>query len=407
MYPPPRKMAKYQSKQVSRYDKVANLQKNLNLAKVNPKTFESSEHSAIIKDPTQAFSLEKKGETSSILWLKGNSAKILIGNLYELKPDDTVERVLAHIMKYKEQTDFLFPEEIYLDTGNGEKTVGNIRAIMGFSGKLVEGINELYRNNYHYEVENSRERYVKLKIQDIQLEQIFKVRNVIVAGERHNDSQAAKMEENLISSLKIGVSKENDTIQATGGNVMPDPPAYRMLYFVEEFYEHLRARKFSHDNPVSRQSYDNLMNNAYERYLHEFNNYTDTVIAKSLDDLKLPLTFDRLEELKNTLYKTLELIDGRSGDANVYNEQLIEKNAIELLGFFNGLRKMFEYPDEEPVMRKLRSTMMYQALKDDLKGVGKVIYKVGNNHIKDIRDQFGNPAWVIDETQYKGTKFER
>jgi hypothetical protein len=65
----------------------------------------------------------------------------LIGNLYELKPDDTVERALAHIMKYKEHTDFPFP-------------------------------------------------------------------------------------------------KENDTIQATGGNVMPDPPTYRMLYFVEEFYEH-------------------------------------------------------------------------------------------------------------------------------------------------------------------------
>jgi hypothetical protein len=51
----------------------------------------------------------------SILWLKGNSAKILIGNLYGLKPDDTVERVLAHIMKYEEQTDFSFPEEIYLE----------------------------------------------------------------------------------------------------------------------------------------------------------------------------------------------------------------------------------------------------------------------------------------------------
>jgi hypothetical protein len=58
-------------------------------------------------------------------------------------------------------------------------------------------------------------------------------------------------------------------------------------------------------------------------------------------------------------------------------------------------------------MRKLRSTMMYQALKADLEVAGKVVYKVGNNHIKDIRDQFGNPAWVIDEAQYKGIKFER
>jgi hypothetical protein len=85
------------------------------------------------------------------------------------------------------------------------------------------------------------------------------------------------------------------------------------------------------------------MYKAYERYLHEFNNYTDTVIAKNLDDLKLPLTFDRLEGLKNTLYKTLELIDGRSGDASVYNEQLIEKNALELLGFFDGLKPVINY----------------------------------------------------------------
>jgi hypothetical protein len=48
---------------------------------------------------------------------------------------------------------------------------------------------------------------------------------------------------------------------------MPDPPAYRLLYFVKEFYERLLARKFNHGNPVFRQSYDNLMNTAYERYL--------------------------------------------------------------------------------------------------------------------------------------------
>jgi hypothetical protein len=64
-----------------------------------------------------------------------------------------------------------------------------------------------------------------------------------------------------------------------------------------------------------------------------------------------------LEGLKNTLNDTLELIESRSGDENVYKEQLTENNALELPGFFDGLRKMFEYPDEEPVMRKLRSTI--------------------------------------------------
>src|SRR5262249_44204566 len=158
----------------------------------------------------------------------------------------------------------------------------------GFSGNLVEGINKLYRMNYHYEIENSGERYVKLKLQNIQLERIFKVRNVIVAGETHKDPQTAEMEKNLLTTLKIGVSYENDTIQATGRNVMPDPPAYRLLYFVEDFYEQLRARKVNHNNPDSRQYYDNLMNEIYKRYLGEFNNYTDTVIAKSLADLNLP-----------------------------------------------------------------------------------------------------------------------
>src|SRR5262245_9382104 len=109
MYPPPRKIIKYQSKPVSRSDKVAGLQKHLKLVEVNPKTVESSEHSAIIKDPTQAVSLGETGEPRSILWLNGNIAKLLISNLYQLGPADTVETVLAHIMKYKEKKDFLFP----------------------------------------------------------------------------------------------------------------------------------------------------------------------------------------------------------------------------------------------------------------------------------------------------------
>jgi hypothetical protein len=105
----------------------------------------------------------------------------------------------------------------------------------------------------------------------------------------------------------------------------------------------------------------------------------------------------------------LELIDKKGADQDVYKDQLIMKNASELLNFFDNLKGKFKYPREEPVMRKLRSTMMYQALRADLKvkDAGKVVYKVGNNHIKDIREQFGNPAWVIDEAQYKSIKFDR
>jgi hypothetical protein len=102
MYTPPIKKAKYQSKPVNRSDKVAGLQKDLALAKVNPKTFESGEYSAIIRHPTQAFSLGNTGELQSILWLNANIAKILIRNPYQLRPAEAVEKFLAHIMRYNE-----------------------------------------------------------------------------------------------------------------------------------------------------------------------------------------------------------------------------------------------------------------------------------------------------------------
>ena len=43
---------------------------------------------------------------------------------------------------------------------------------------------------------------------------------------------------------------------------------------------------------------------------------------------------------------------------------------------------------------------MYEALQDDLAGAAKTVYKVGNNHIGDIRARVDR-AWVLDEAQYK------
>jgi hypothetical protein len=237
------------------------------------------------------------------------------------------------------------------------------------------------------------------------LRRMFAARNVIVAGETHGDPQTAEIEAKLLPALKVGVSYEGDTIKAPGVNVTPDPPAYRLLYYLEDFYELLHARMRNHRNPASRGYYDGQMNAGYERYLREFTkNYKPEAIEESLEyeGEKLRITYDRLSEFRTILFETLELIDRSKGAPGVYNEPLIQKNARDLDGLFNDLKKKSRNSPNEPVMRKLRSTMMYQALKKDLAdGVGKRVYKVGNNHIDDIRAQFGNPAWVIDEAQYK------
>lgn len=240
------------------------------------------------------------------------------------------------------------------------------------------------------------------KPNDVQLQEMFATRNVIVAGETHGDLQTAEKEKKLLPTLNIQLSYEGDTIKTPGMNVTPDPPAYRLLYFVEDFYEQLLARKDNHNNSDSRRSHYALMDDSYSRYQRDFNNYTQTAIEASLNYQGRPLTtYDRLNQLRKILYDTLGLIEGSPDDASVYNNNLIKDNARDLIGYFDNLKKASGHSVTEPVMRKLRSTLMYQALQADLADDGKRIYKVGNNHVNDIRAQFGNPAWVIDEDQYK------
>ena len=402
MYTLKRKRTGSQSKQDSRPNEVANLQKHSALAEVNPEKF-WNEHSAISRNqPEKVTSLGKTGEPVSIHWQDGPEAKVLIRNL-DLSSADVVSRaaetVLDHITRFYQHPPF--PKEIYLDTDNWRKNTGKIS---DFSGKLVEGVNKVNKTNYDYEIENIGERYIKLKIHKIRLQQMFEARNVIVVGEAHGDLETAEMEKNLLPILnpKIDVSLEKWTIDAPGGKVTPDPRAYRLLYYLEDFYAQLLARRNNHNNHGYRQSYYNLMNDTYNRYVEEFNNSDKTDIEGSLDYKGRPLTtYDRLEELRTTLFKTLELIEDRPNDAGVYSSKLILDNALSLQSLFDNLKKASGNSRDEPVMRKLRSTRMYQALQADLAGIEKMVYKVGNNHVNDIRAQFGYSAWVIDEGQYK------
>ncbi|HEY0478161.1 MAG TPA: DUF4157 domain-containing protein [Kofleriaceae bacterium] len=234
------------------------------------------------------------------------------------------------------------------------------------------------------------------------LQRMFAARNVIVAGETHGDVEARAMEGTLLPAHHIQVRYENQGIQSSGGNVTPDPPAYRLLYMLEDFYEQLLARKANHGDTQARADYLGQMDAAYNRYQGEFNNYAQGAIEASADyQGETLISYARLNELRTVLYQTLELIEARPDDAAVYNAPLIANNAPDLLDKFDHLKEVSGHADNAPVMRKLRSDRMLAALQTDLAGAAKTVYKVGNNHIADIRARAGNVAWVLDEAQYK------
>lgn len=249
--------------------------------------------------------------------------------------------------------------------------------------------------------------YVNSQPNDIKLQELFKMRNVVVAGETHEDQQTHDKEAKLLPPLKISVIYEGGTIETTGRNVTPDPPAYRLFYYLEDFYEQLYARMLNHNKPTSRQDHYGLMDVIYSRYVREFSNHAPTAIEASgyYNGEKLWTTcdslYDRLDGFKKILFDTLELIGGSPDDNRVYSNKLVQDNARDLEKLFNYLKEKSDNSGNGPVMRKLRSTMMYQALKDDLADGVRRVYKVGNSHIGDIRAKYGNLAWVIDEGQYK------
>jgi len=234
------------------------------------------------------------------------------------------------------------------------------------------------------------------------LQRMFAARNVIVAGETHGDVEAGAMEAALLPAHAIQVRYESQTIQATAGGVTPDPPAYRLLYMIEEFYEQLLARKNNHDDAQARASHLALMDAAYGRYQHEFSNVARNTVEQSMDYQGDDLTsYARLDALRTILFETLELIEMRPADASVYDAPLIADNARNLLTLFGNLKQASGHSNNEPVMRKLRSDRMLDALRTDLAGAAKTVYKVGNNHIADLRARGGNLAWVLDQAAYK------
>jgi hypothetical protein len=135
---------------------------------------------------------------------------------------------------------------------------------------------------------------------------------------------------------------------------------------LEDFYEQLFGRKQNHAAPQLRQYYLGQMDVAYGRYLHEYNNYSQAAIQQSVayqgQDI---MSYARLTQLRSVLYNTLNLVESRPDDAAVYQDAMIAKH------------------------------------EHDLAGAAKTVYKVGNNHVGDIRARAQNLAWVLDEAQYK------
>jgi len=236
-----------------------------------------------------------------------------------------------------------------------------------------------------------------------QLRRMFGTRNVIVAGETHGDPKTGPIEKTLDPRFKISVTYEGGTIKTLGGDVTPDPPAYRLLYYLEDFYELLHGRMSNHSKPAYRQYYDGQMGILYNLYVKEFDSYSQSAIERSLyyEGEALTITYDRLDKFKYILFDTLNLFDKSPDGVSVYKDKLIQDNARDLDELFDTLKTKSGNSSTGPVMRKLRSARMYQALQADLADGGKKIYKVGNNHIQDIRAKFGPTAWVIDEAQYK------
>lgn len=229
------------------------------------------------------------------------------------------------------------------------------------------------------------------------LREKFGGRNVIIAGETHDDLQTEAMETHLLPVHNIGVKYEPDTIvTTTDERITPDPPAYRLLFFIEQFYEALLSIK---GGTESYESCYDTMHDAYNRYIQEFSNHLQPEsIEDSLTGLgNINISYDRLEGLKRILYDTLDLVETRN--PKIFSTPLIQNNARYWLETFDALKP--EHNKVTPIMGRLRSNRMYEALQHDLLTARRTVYKVGDRHVNDIRAAFGQQTWVLDEAEYK------
>ncbi|HET6256194.1 MAG TPA: hypothetical protein VFE32_19105 [Puia sp.] len=225
----------------------------------------------------------------------------------------------------------------------------------------------------------------------------FRTRNVVIAGESHGKAGAAEMEKKVWGKHGIEVKYESESIKdKEKGNVNPDPPALRMLYFIEDFYELLLQYKANGDKLFLQ-----LADVSYNRCVRERSNYTPDVIKASLKEQGDPISYAQLVAYPNIMFETLELAEKMKFDA-LFKEDKVSGPARLILGLLDEIKEKRHKASDKPIVREMRSEAMFRSLQGDLKTASKTIYKVGNNHIVDIGNNadLAKHAWIFTEEQY-------
>jgi len=191
---------------------VADLQRSLTTADLNPEAFQR-DHSAISRNrPEKVTSLGETGGPVSTHWQNGPEAKVLISNINGLdgavETERITETVLAHINKFQ-QDGLPLPQEIYLDTKKGKTTQRNLD---DFAVKLVEGVNDLNDTNFEIRVqEDVRGDYIRLKLGTRQAEEL-----ISVSGKKGDQSDSESDDPNAESSTPL-LRRTNQNRSDEGG----------------------------------------------------------------------------------------------------------------------------------------------------------------------------------------------
>gem|GEM_PF-3149078 len=228
----------------------------------------------------------------------------------------------------------------------------------------------------------------------------LKTRNVILAGETHGMEGVEGKEKQVWGEKGIQVVYENGVIKAEEGPVSPDPGAFRILYFMEQFYEALLAYK------RGEAGAKDLMEDAYARCMKEHGDYLPEQIEAGLAYKGKPImSYKRLEEYKTIMYKTLELADKYANDrGKFFSLKEVGGPAGEMLGLMDDIKEAAGRgeADTAPIMRELRSDVMYNSIIKDLRTTAKTIYKVGNNHVLDIgkKVDLATVNWIFKQDDY-------
>ena len=223
MHPLQRRSIRSKPKPVGLPKRVADLQRSLTTADLNPEAFQR-DHSAISRNrPEKVTSLGETGGPVSTHWQDGPEAKVLISNINGLDGRGETERiketVLAHINKFQ-QDGLPLPQEIYLDTKKGKVPQ---RDLNDFTVKLVEGVNELNDTNFEIRVhEDVGWDYIRLKLGTRQAEELISVsgnksaRNLVKSDSESDDPDA---DESSIPLLRRTNQNRSDEEGAPRSNI--------------------------------------------------------------------------------------------------------------------------------------------------------------------------------------------